>query len=192
MEYIVYVAVVSGLLFLCSAGLYGVRRSQPLRRPPVKAPEDRKQENKLRLQALGDVPTPWGWPGSPLNGHGNTLHGAPANGSLALQRWVDGLIAEKQTTRDSEYLRRREASLRALLEDRFHSPSRMVELPDRSTASQESSPAVNDGTVNGAAGYSRSVASRPIRVNGHGKAAPIRSKRVRFEPLSTLRTPWGW
>jgi hypothetical protein len=69
------------------------------------------------------VPVPWGWPGhenhipakrhQPLNAE--EVHGV----SESLHRFADRLMMEKQTVDNREYLLKRDASLRALIEDRY-------------------------------------------------------------------------
>ena len=194
MEYIVWFAVVSGLLVLCGMGLFLYRKEVPLNSPPDSTAERQKEQNEFRLKALNDVPTPWGWPGSPAYGHGASSNGTHAAGSLTIHRWVDGLIAEKQSIHDREYMRRREASLRALLEDRFHSPSHMIEArngvdPD-SPAIPTHSPV--GGTQAQNSRESRGKDQRPQRVNGHAKGHSARKTRLSNKPISAVRTPWGW
>jgi hypothetical protein len=197
MEYIVYVAIVIGLLLLCGCGVYCAREEQPARKKPpeVDDRENKKMENELRLRALSNVPTPWGWPGGLQHGSGATANGLAVNGGQAIHRWVDGLVSEKQTTENIEYQRRREASLRALLEDRFHSsgrashavqhgtnaPHQNVPAADKDRAEQASAAGLN-GAKNHAPGMNgQKVASPPSRQRSH-----------HHEPLSGVRTPWGW
>lgn len=89
--------------------------------------ESREASDKTQSrQELQDVPVPWGWPGnSAYHGARSSKHGRTEPGSI--HHFVDHLVREKQTTRDEAYQQRLEASMKALLEDRYHSPGQ----PDR-------------------------------------------------------------
>ena len=69
------------------------------------------------------VPTPWGWPGYDERSTAKSLASAnedQVNGvSDSLHRMIDHLLSEKQTVENQEYLLKKDASLRALLEDRY-------------------------------------------------------------------------
>lgn len=83
-------------------------------------------DNRQSKQELQDVAVPWGWPGNTAyHGERGSKHGRTEPGSI--QHFVDHLVREKQTTRDEAYQQRLEASMKALLEDRYHSPGQ----PDR-------------------------------------------------------------
>ena len=78
-------------------------------------------EDHVSMKDVQGVPVPWGWPGNTAyNGtrHGNRGQTEPGS----IQHFVDNLVREKQTTRDEAYRQRLEASMKALLEDRYHSP----------------------------------------------------------------------
>ena len=197
MEYIVYVAIVIGLLLLFGCGVYCVREEQPSRKKPLEADdrEKKRNENELRLRALSNVPTPWGWPGGLQHGSGATTNGMAVNGGQAIHRWVDGLVSEKQTTEDIEYQRRREASLRALLEDRFHSSALTRTAVYRgTTAPQQSEPSANKDRVEYASATRlNGVKSGTLGMNGQRVATPpSRQRSHHHEPLSGVRKPWGW
>ena len=86
-----------------------------------------KHRQDPAANGLPEVPVPWGWPGNTAyrsrehhRGFIDRRHESDEPGSL--QHFVNHLVREKQTTHDEEYRLRLEASMKALLEDRFHSP----------------------------------------------------------------------
>ena len=92
----------------------------------TKSESRRSTDTVQSHQELQDVPVPWGWPGnSAYHGARGSKHESSEPGSI--QHFVDHLVREKQTTRDEAYQQRLEASMKALLEDRYHSPGQ----PDR-------------------------------------------------------------
>jgi hypothetical protein len=69
------------------------------------------------------VPTPWGWPGYDSRTTAKSLALAneeQVNGvSDSMHRFIVHLLSEKQTVENQDYLLKKDASLRALLEDRY-------------------------------------------------------------------------
>ena len=97
---------------------------------PGKSTENRQQDPSIT--ELPEVPAPWGWPGNTAyrsrehyRSFIDTGHDSDEPGSL--QHFVNHLVREKQTTHDEEYRLRLDASMKALLEDRFHSPGQHSE-----------------------------------------------------------------
>jgi hypothetical protein len=84
-------------------------------------------EPALAVRALNKetiaVPTPWGWPGYDERSTAKGLALANENQvngvSDSLHRLIDHLLREKQTVENQEYLLKKDASLRALFEDRY-------------------------------------------------------------------------
>ena len=126
-EYTLYVSIVAGLVIACGVAIRAVR---PL--PARKSQADRvRGKGKLQARESSRMPgphgrpAPWGWPR--VNGGARIDEGGaePVNGaSTTLHRWADQLIVEKKTTENQDYQARRDASIKALLEDRFCSQRR--------------------------------------------------------------------
>ena len=186
MEYGLYLAVVLPIFALCIYKIWQLgedRRAERARRAGAPVSADVKTENNpLRRLELRDVPTPWGWPGRPgmgashheIGGHGTGVH-AP---SSALYRWVDRLVAEKQTTDDSDYQERRDASMRALLEDRFHSGVHPATQGRKTTNGNGSARPGTSPVLNG---QSADEARITVQLKPSGEKS-----------ISGVRTPWGW
>lgn len=145
---------------------------------------------------LKKVRTPWGWPGGTAQGRAP----APdAQGQVevvmqnGLRRWVDHLVTEKRTVQDETYLRRREDSLRALLEDRY---GRAIK-PSEMTYRKVKPPLLRDPTLpydqmdNFPSGKADRIASGLERQPGdpHSeRATPLR----KTGSLRDIKKPWGW
>lgn len=160
MEYVTYILIVLGLLALCIR-LIPKRDSadrSPGRRTAANVKSDRQAVPEPGLTGRVDVPTPWGWPGN----HSRTSTAEELSVSEALQRFVDHLVAEKQTVENSEYLLRKNESLRSMIEGRYRVPG---SAPNGSSRKPSTDP--SDGPVGG----------------------PIVFDRSR---LREVRTPWGW
>jgi len=140
MEYVTYILIILGIMALClyllrDSGRILVIAKEPSLSEKIRAHSIEKKATKnttdtetsrvsptLNGEALS-VPTPWGWPGhlehatvknrNPLNAQ--EVHGV----SESLHRFVDHLISEKQTVEDQNYLLKKDASIRALIEDRY-------------------------------------------------------------------------
>jgi hypothetical protein len=143
MEYITYILIILGIVAMCLIWLRSsaqplIRTAEPKFSDKVRlgapgkhrkmnntAAETTRVDSALNGKTL-NVPTPWGWPGHNervSDSNHTTLNGQEVRGvSESLQRLVDHLISEKQTVEDQEYLLKKEASLRALLEDRYGRP----------------------------------------------------------------------
>lgn len=126
-EYILYVLIVAGLVIACGVA---IRAARPL--PARKSQADRVH-GKGSLQAVEPNrapgphgrPAPWGWPRVNCGSRNDEAGGEPVNGASAtLHRWADQLIVEKKTKENQDYQARRDASIKALLEDRFCSQRR--------------------------------------------------------------------
>lgn len=212
MEYVYYVLVILALLAI---GLYLVRRpgeaslnhghadlAERARRRRTKAANaelDRAAASR-RQQVLGrelrKVPTPWGWPGSEVR-FGNGLNGAaggPSGAGTQLQQWIDRLVSEKRTVDDGAYLLRRDASLRAMIEDRFgraNRPTEMAYQPVRTPLLRDPSRPY-DQMDNFPSGQTDRIVAKLQRQPGTAepvrKSAPARAN----VPLRDIKTPWGW
>ncbi|RPH95545.1 MAG: hypothetical protein EHM68_12525 [Lysobacterales bacterium] len=211
MEYLYYLLAILALLALC---LYLVRMPGQLRltRKPVDL-ADRGRKHRLRerrkaaqeaaghtglphhqtiiKRELKHVPTPWGWPGSDVRqgGLGDRLGG---RGSL--QAWIDHLVSEKRTVDDDVYRSRKDASLRALLEDRYGRPAKPGEVeyrrvkppllrdPARPYDQEDNFPSGRTGQI------LKGLSRQP------GKSPPAQSAQGMRKAggLKDVKTPWGW
>jgi hypothetical protein len=212
-EYALYITLVLCSLVFCGQKLKELRQQSQsemaMRRVGqtdlAKANEgevghhDRFDNDKSgRGRELLKVPTPWGWPGN-ANGHHGIhhafLHPQVTGGvSGSLHRWVDHLVAEKQTTEDQQYLKRREASMRALLEDRFFSPGHMAENKHHNARSHllrnHSEP--HDQMDNLPSDKVRKIESRLSDGNEPVAVGQVNIEPIVYEQLSDVKTPWGW
>lgn len=206
MEYLYYLLVILALLALC---LYLVRipGHARLTRKPVdladRARAYRRRQQKAAEQAplpappehvfrreLRHVPTPWGWPGSEVRQGGTSLNGSPGS----LQGWIDRLVSEKRTVDDNEYLLRKDASLRALFEDRFGRPAQPSEMVYRKVKPpQLRDPGrAYDQMDNFPSGRTNQI----VAGLAHQPGKPARAHRTpaarRIVELKDMKTPWGW
>jgi hypothetical protein len=186
LEYLVYVVVVLAILGLCAT----------LFRPPADASEsfrDKRPAASSRPPALvrdsRKVPTPWGWPGGqmrPGNGVGvGPTTEADQGMSSALQIWVDRLIAEKRTIDDGDYLLRKDASLRALLEDRYGRGS-----GSRAMAYRKNRPPMLQDPQRPPDQMDNFPSGKADRILAGLQRQPQSGGRSR--QLGNVKTPWGW
>lgn len=216
MEYVIYLAAILVPLGLCCYKVRELGRAAfPGRAwraigredeiPEIANDKDAtgslRQAEQVRQRELLKVPTPWGWPGNPKKHETQYIQaqgGKPAPGSsegpATLHRWVDHLVSSKQTTDNREYLRRRESSMRALLEDRFVSPKQMTKIEYQKTKPlllrDPSEP--HDQMDNFPAGRIDKIESR-LRTSSY--AGVERSKKIEsivYEEAPALVSPWGW
>ena len=122
MEYVTYILIILGVMALCLVVFrrreqyIELRSSRPFVAGSAGTESTGEQSyGKLTQENRLNVPTPWGWPGSD-----SAIKAAEDRTvSETLHRFVDHLITEKQTVEDSEYLLKRNESLRLLMEDRY-------------------------------------------------------------------------
>jgi hypothetical protein len=210
-EYLYYLLAILAVVALC---LYLVRMPGQLRltRKPVDlADRGRKHRLQERRRAahkaagqpelphhetvikreLKHVPTPWGWPGGGVR-QGSLRSAKNANGSL--QGWIDQLASEKRTVDDDEYRSRKDASLRALLEDRYGRPARPSEVEYR----RVKPPLLRDPgrpydqEDNFHSGRTGQIVDRLARQPGKTTPAQVRPAARRAGGLKDVKTPWGW
>ena len=203
MEYLYYLLAIVAVLGVCLV-LFRVPRDPATegraeqRARADAAVKDEAGPSPALQRDLKNVPTPWGWPGSDMR---SALSPArPHNGSAGsdsaagLQSWIDRLVAEKRTVDDSEYLLRKDASLRALLEDRFGRSVRPGEIPYRKVRPpmlrDPSRPYdQQDNFPSGRKDRISSGLERQPRGTGAAdkKAGVSGAARIR-----DIKTPWGW
>lgn len=190
MEYLHYALVVVALLAVCLVGLLQARRREPVTRKQKSAAAQAERlpnHHAILQRELRQVPTPWGWPGSDSHAR---LNGSAQHRSL--NEWVDWLISEKRTVDDDDYLARRNASVRALIEDRY---GRVVE-PTRQVYEKVKPPRLRDPAAphdqmdNFPSGKADRIVSGLTRQPGKPLATGLR--RGQQPALREVRTPWGW
>jgi len=131
MEYVTYILVVIGIMVLCYVLCPEQAREHKLKKQTLKSSvpaETTPVEVALNSEMLR-VPIPWGWPGHDehvINHSHASLNAQEVHGvSESLHRFADRLLSEKQTIESREYLLKKDASMRALLEDRYGRAYRM-------------------------------------------------------------------
>jgi hypothetical protein len=211
-EYLYYLLAILALVAVC---LYLVRTPGQLRltRKPIDlAARGRKHRLRARQKAaqkaagqppdlphretiikreLKQVPTPWGWPGSDVS---QVSRRDVRNRNGSLQAWIDHLVSKKRTVDDDDYRSRKDASLRALLEDRYGRPAKPSEVEYR----RVKPPRLRDPgrpydqEDNFPSGRTEQIVAGLDRLPG--KPAPAQGGRAarRAGGLKNVKTPWGW
>lgn len=144
-----------------------------------------------------NIPTPWGWAGSKMRGpRAGQGSGQGANGaSSSLYRLIDLMMSEKQTVDNREYLLKKDASMRAMLEDRYGRQIPPTEIEFK----RVKPPLLRDpnGPVDQMDSFRNGQANdvaQQLRANGseskllHKNYGPIRERAY----LKEVKTPWGW
>lgn len=213
-EYLYYVLLVLALLAGCVFALMIPGRRRLANRPDQLADRANRHREKQQQQTNANrpdlahrhavlererkhVPTPWGWPGSDLQAPASTSQGMEGSFEIvrhgALRRWVDHLVAEKRTVQDEGYVRRREASLRALLEDRY---GRSVQ-PSEMAYRKVKPPLLRDPSLpydqldNFPSGKTDEIVSGLDR-QPDAPAGKRETKLRKTGSLKEVKTPWGW
>jgi hypothetical protein len=208
-EYLYYSLVILALVSLC---LYLVRlpgQARLTRQPIDLADRARKrrlqekrtaadetpvlpQHERIITRELKIVPTPWGWPGSDIRQ--GSLRDSQNGSSGSLQAWIDHLLSEKRTVDDSEYQLRKDASLRALLEDRFGRPAKPREMEYRKVKPPRLRDPGRpyDQEDNFPSGRTDQIVAQLGRQPG--KPAPVQNDLAARKAggLKDVKTPWGW
>ncbi|MGD8930163.1 MAG: hypothetical protein PVI22_14405 [Lysobacterales bacterium] len=170
------------------------RRKARLKQQSAKteAHEDRKFRHRVLSRDLSKVPVPWGWPGH-QGGHVH-LDGEDSVGA-SLHRWVDQLVREKRTIDDQEFVSRKAASLRALMEDRYGRASTMEQMSYKKVKAPllRDPSAPHDQMDNFPSGKTASITKKLSRQPAVSTGALAkRSGPRKVSGLKNLRTPWGW
>ena len=149
MEYINYILIMLGIIAVCLALVHFSgrtytrleihRHSRVVRDTTPPANELVVLKSKTLV-----IPTPWGWPGhdgqAEQSSHGSAHHPPGVKEvegvSGSLSRFTDRLFKEKRTVENSEYLLRKDASLRAMIEDRYSPASKAHSSRHRKAASE--------------------------------------------------------
>ncbi len=205
MEYISYVLITLAIVVTCYLIMRPDASPESLKNARSKIEDEEKRladianAKRVLSRELKNVPTPWGWPG-----HSET---SATNGSLkpgvqevrgvseSLYHFVDRLFSEKRTVDSEQYLLRRDASIRALFEDRYGRASSMAEMtyrkvkppllrdPNRPHDQMDNFPS---GKVDNIVAR---ISSQPVTAT-RVKQQVILKKAV--GDLKEMRTPWGW
>jgi len=207
MEYISYILITLGILVSCLLlmRLPALPEQKKIRKarashtvnPTIEpmAPEDALRVLKRELK---QVPTPWGWPGNPaLSSSRNYATSNSQNvqaSSGSLQHFVDRLFREKNTVDNHEYLLRKNASLRALVEDRYGRASTMKELPYRKVKAPllRDPAAPHDQMDNFPSGKADRIAARIPKQPKFASVVKQPPAKKKATDLEEMRTPWGW
>jgi hypothetical protein len=141
---------------------------------------------------LQTVRTPWGWPQ-----HGQPSKQKPGHAEMShsLRGLTDRLMNPKKTKEDQEYLEKRNASIRALLEDRYGRASRMKEMPYQKVKApllrDPSRP--YDQLDSMPSSKADQVVSKLSRQSGAAKAIRLSASKLNQAAEGThVKTPWGW
>jgi hypothetical protein len=207
MEYVSYILVVLGVLTLVLLWALGsgqiqfsnksTKRSHTDSRLALKHHEQSKVKQLAATRSL-NIPTPWGWPGhdgDPLRKNGSSLNTHNAHGTQnSLHRFVDLMMSEKQTVESREYLLKKDASMRALLDGRFgHSG-----IPEAIKYQKVKAPLLRDPSepIDQMDSFNSNEAMKIVdqllaqedlakKLDGQG---PVRKRAY----LGEVKTPWGW
>jgi hypothetical protein len=122
MEYVPYILIILGIAVLCLFLMPEKDPSQSLEKKTTKTDTTAEPNRAVhaRMRETHSVPTPWGWPGhstdkNPAITDTREVH----NTSETMIRFVNRLLSEKQTVENDDYMLKKAASLKALLEDRY-------------------------------------------------------------------------
>lgn len=207
MEYISYILIIIAILLVCF--LLMRPPAIPLQKKSLKGQGQKPdkstdQETNLHVakrilrRELQRVPTPWGWPGhdesassrNSLPPNAEAVHGV----SESLHHFVERLFNEKHTKDSAEYLLRKDASLRALVEDRYGRASRMKEMPYRQVKAPllRDPGAPHDQMDNFPGGKLDKIVSGIPKQPGNAGVVKKTAPKKKVAGLDDLRTPWGW
>ena len=199
MEYVYYLLVIISILSLLiglhlrSAKLREESKRNSIRVQVIKNVPGQRQKKESGTESpasqlvalsrrMSHVPTPWGWPGHKGKGeYAGYSESARSSRSSddgitgdALHQWVDRLMAGKRTVEDQEYVLKKNASLRALLEDRYGTSGEKRDLSSRLQNSPERKKS----------GLKREA--RQLTDAGAKRSVGAKAR------LQDIRVPWGW
>ena len=211
-EYVYYILIILGLMaliiFLVSQpgrsrlasdhmALAEDARKRKLKQQAKEAAENRKSAPGRRSspaiqRELARVPTPWGWP---QYGDDKTRKSNDRDFSNSLHDFADRLVNEKRTVQDQQYMEKRNANMRALLEDRYGRASKMPEIPYRKVKAPllRDPRAEPDQMDNFASGKGDQIVAKLEKQSGKfvGRTKAARRDAGRAN-LKNVKTPWGW
>ena len=151
-----------------------------------------RKRNPVMKRELSRIPTPWGWPQYDEDGD---IKSGEGDFSTSLHRLADRLIHEKKTVQDQAYVDKRNASMRALLEDRYGRSSRMAEIKYRNVRAPllRDPNAPHDQMDNFPSGKADQIAAMLKNQSGSQEGRPLPSSRdATRTDLKNLKKPWGW
>jgi hypothetical protein len=215
MEYISYILVTLGIMVAClllmrlpalpEQSKYNgkpVINSASEKDHPINAnnPDDARRARLVLRRELLHVPTPWGWPGhqrpasasSRIDASPNSqeVHGA----GESIYHFVDRLFSEKHTVDSQEYLLRKDASLRAMVEDHFGRACTMQEIRYRAVKPPRlRNPAEpHDQMDNFPSGKVDQIAARIPKQPKFTRVLKPQTPVRKTVGLEDIKTPWGW
>lgn len=219
MDYLYYFLIILGVFLLC---LYLVRipghlrlgsnqaalaeraqrRSERARSNSLEGSRQPERHELLLKRGVRNIPTPWGWPGhdEKLESHHkpglntDSPTGEPHSVSESLHRWVDRLVSEKQTVENQDYVLKKDASVRALLEDRYGRASRLSGIKYEKTKvpllRDPNQP--HDQMDNFPSGRGEKIISKLDNQSGQPDNTEFPLGGRPSVDLKEVRTPWGW
>ena len=169
------------------------KRQQEIREHSKQLSEKKKAgiKSSVLQREMKSVPTPWGWPQ-----HGNAHHEIDhVEFSYSLRRFAGKLVHSKMSKDDKRYRDKRDASLRALLEDRYGRASRMTEIPYESVKA----PLLRDPSQQPDQ-LDSMPSAKADKVVGKLRKQPKTARQLNAasrrlfhtEELKDVKTPWGW
>jgi len=208
MEYISYILITLAILVWCLLLILlpALREQKKIRLERASKETNKtsstiapKDVRRVLQRELQHVPTPWGWPG--YTGPSSSRNGAKTHSQQAiesssrLQSFVGRLFREKITTDDQEYLLRRDASLRALIEDhRYGATAKMKAIPYRKVKPPRlrDPSAPHDQMDNFPSGKADRIAAQIPRQPKSASVVKKQPPNKKAAGLKDMRTPWGW
>jgi hypothetical protein len=207
MEYISYILITLGIIVVClllmrppalpEQNLY--HSTKYFRTGTESNHQDELSSSGLILKReLLNVPTPWGWPGhrGSVSSHRYTsLNAQEDHGvSESLYHFVDRLFSEKHTVDSQEYLMKKQACLRAMVEDRFGRACTMKEIKYRSVQPPRlrDPSAPHDQMDNFPSGKLNQIAARIPKQSEMTRKVKPQTPVKKTVGLADMRTPWGW
>lgn len=216
MEYVYYVLIVLCLVACIlviarvpvqarlsrnTVALANKARKQTIKEEQLKAKNSRRKsppfshnrrKNSVMRRELARVPTPWGWPRYDEDGD---IRSSEHGFSASLHHLADRLIHEKKTVQDQDYVNKRNASMRALLEDRYGRSSKMSSVKYKNVRAPmlRDPNAPHDQMDNFPSGKADEVVTklRSQPGNQQGITMPSRRDAARAD-LRNIKKPWGW
>lgn len=146
----------------------------------------------VTARQLQTVRTPWGWP---QHGQSSKQISGYAEMSHSLRGLADKLMNPKKTKEDQEYMEKRDASIRALLEDRYGRASRMKEMPYQKVKApllrDPSRP--YDQLDSMPSSKADQVVSKLSRQSSASKNMKLSASKLNQTAEDKyIKTPWGW
>lgn len=197
MEYLYYLSIVVAIL---AALIWSMRRpsehdlmGRSVKNETLEKEHEAAEREYQSARQLSQVPVPWGWPGSDQElRHHEPVKPNDVGVPNSLYRWADQLVSQKKTIADDGYQKRKQDSFRALLEDRYVSPSQMIQIDYR----KKRAPLLGDtsGPHDQMDNFpSRRQSTVESNLSERPRVDDVTTNPVlASEQLSSVKTPWGW